>query len=97
MRTLLKVSMPVEQGNEAITSGALQKTFQSVMDTFKPEAAYFFPEDGKRSALFVFDMEGSWQLPAIVEPLFQKLGASVHVTPVMNAEDLLRGLKEAGI
>jgi hypothetical protein len=42
-------------------------------------------------------MEGSWQLPAIVEPLFHELNASVLVTPVMNSEDLSRGFKEAGI
>ena len=45
----------------------------------------------------IFDMTGSWQLPATVEPLFQSLGASVHVTPVMNGEDLQRGFKEAGM
>lgn len=97
MRTLLKVSVPVEKGNEAIKSGALQQTFQSAMEALKPEAAYFYPEDGKRTALFIFDMEGSWQLPPTVEPLFQNLDASVLVTPVMNGEDLERGLKEAGI
>jgi hypothetical protein len=97
VRTLLKVSMPVEKGNEAIKSGALQQTLQSVMETLKPEAAYFYPEDGRRTALYVFDMEGSWQLPATVEPLFQNLGASVLLTPVMNGEDLQRGLQEAGI
>jgi hypothetical protein len=42
-------------------------------------------------------MEGSGQLPATVEPLFQGLEASVLVSPVMNGEDLERGLKEAGI
>jgi hypothetical protein len=94
---LLKVSMPVEKANEAIKSGALQQTFQAAAEALKPEAAYFYPEDGKRTALYVFDMEGSWQLPATVEPMFQKLDASVLVTPVMNAEDLQRGLKEAGI
>ncbi|MGO9408606.1 MAG: hypothetical protein ACLP41_15210 [Acidimicrobiales bacterium] len=36
---------------------------------------YFFPEDGKRTCLLVFDM--SWQLPSIVEPLFESLDASV--------------------
>ena len=98
MRTLLRVSIPVEKGNEAIKSGALGQTFQSVMETLKPEAAYFYPdENGRRSAIFVFDMEGSWQLPPTVEPLFTNLDAAVHVTPVMNAEDLERGLKEAGI
>ena len=96
MRTLLKVSIPVEKGNEAFKSGALRRTMQSAMETLKPEAAYFYPEDGKRTALFVFDMEGSWQLPPTVEPMFSDLDASVHVTPVMNGEDLERGLKEAG-
>jgi hypothetical protein len=97
MRMLLKISMAVEQANEAAKSGALQRTIQSTLDALKPEAAYFYPEDGKRTALMVFDMKGSWQLPATVEPLFQNLGASVHVTPVMNGEDLQRGFKEAGM
>jgi hypothetical protein len=93
MRMLLKVSIPVEKGNEAFESGALGKTFQSAMEELKPEAAYFYPEDGKRTAFFVFDMEGSWQLPPTVEPMFHHLDAAVTVTPVMNAEDLDRGLK----
>ena len=97
MRMLLKISMPVEKGNEAVKSGALQRTMQSTSEALKPEAAYFYPEDGKRTAIMVFDMKGSWQLPATVEPLFQDLGASIHVTPVMNGEDLQRGLKEAGM
>jgi hypothetical protein len=97
MRMLLKISMPVEQGNEAAKSGALQPTIQSTIEALKPEAAYFYPEDGKRTAIMVFDMKGSWQLPGTVEPLFQALGASVHVTPVMNGEDLQRGFNDAGM
>jgi hypothetical protein len=94
---LLKVSIPVEQGNVAAKSGALQRTIQSTMAALKPEAAYFYPEDGKRTTFMVFDMQGSWQLPATVEHLFEALGASVHVTPVMTSEDLARGFKEAGM
>jgi hypothetical protein len=97
MRMLLKASIPVEKGNEAYKSGALQRTFQSAAEALRPEAMYFFPENGSRTCLMVFDMEGSWQLPAIVEPLFEELDASVLVTPVMNGEDLARGFKEAGI
>lgn len=99
MRTLLKVSVPVEKGNEAATSGALPRTIQSLIETLKPEAAYFYPdpEAGTRTALLVFDMESSAQLPPTLEPLFQNLNASVRVTPVMNADDLQRGLAEAGI
>jgi hypothetical protein len=94
---LLKISMAVDQGNQAAKSGALQRTIQATLEALKPEAAYFFPEDGKRTALMVFDMKGSWQLPATVEPLFQALGADVYVTPVMNGKDLQRGFKEAGM
>ena len=92
---LLKASIPVEKGSEAYKSGALERTFQAAVEALRPEAMYFFPEDGRRTGLFVFDMEGSWQLPAIVEPMFQELGASVLVTPVMTGEDLERGMKEA--
>jgi len=97
MRMLLKISMPVEKANDAAKSGTLQRTIQSTMEALKPEAAYFYPEDGKRTAFMVFDMTGSWQLPKTVEPLFQSLGASVHLTPVMNGEDLQRGFREAGM
>lgn len=97
MRMLLKVSIPVEKGTEAYKSGALQRTFQVAAAALKPEAMYFFPEDGKRTCLLVFDMEGSWQLPPTVEPLFESLNASVFLTPVMNGEDLERGFKEAGV
>ena len=97
MRMLLKVSIPVEKGSEAYNNGALAQTFQSAAEALKAEAAYFFPENGKRTGLMVFDMEGSWQLPSIVEPMFQALGASVHVTPVMTGDDLERGMKEASV
>jgi len=97
MRMMLKLSMPVDHGNAAIKNGMLQRSIETAMKALKPEAAYFYPEDGKRTAIMVFDMQGSWQIPATLEPLFINLGASVHLTPVMNAEDLQRGLKEAGV
>jgi hypothetical protein len=68
-------SPPVDKGNEAAKTGALQRTIQSTMEALKPEAAYFYPdEDGRRSAIMVFDMTGSWQLPATVELLFPGTG-----------------------
>ncbi|MER3409692.1 MAG: hypothetical protein C4306_06255 [Thermoleophilia bacterium] len=97
MRTLLKVSIPVEKGNEAQKNGALPRTIQALMETLRPEAAYFYPENGARAALFVFDMEASSQLPPTLEPLFLNLNAGVTLTPVMNAEELQQGLSRAGI
>ena len=66
------------------------------MASLTPEAAYFFPDQtGNRSAIFVFDMEGSWQLPPVVEPLFHNLDAAVFLTPAMNGEDLQKGMQAA--
>jgi hypothetical protein len=43
----------------------------------------------------VFDMQDPSQIPPTVEPLFQGAEASVHLTPVMNRDDLQSGLQEA--
>ena|SRR5579872_3475766 len=95
MRMLLHASIPTKKGNEALDSGDLQQAMQRVTESLKPEAAYFFADrNGNRSSFFVFDMEGSWQLPPILEPLFHTFEATVHVTPVMNADDIQRGMQE---
>jgi hypothetical protein len=92
---MLRISMPVEAGNRAVADGSLPVTFQGLIDRLKPEAAYFFPDEGKRSALFVFDMQDASQLPVLVEPFFAALHADVTLTPVMNAEDMQKGLAAA--
>lgn len=92
MRMMLKVTMQVEAGNVAIKDGSLPRALQALMEQVKPEAAYFYPGDGKRTALVVFDMKEPSDIPAIVEPLFQAMNAAISLTPVMNAEDLQKGL-----
>ena len=47
MRVRLKIQMPVDAGNKAIKDGQLQKLMETTLATLKPEAAYFFAEDGK--------------------------------------------------
>jgi hypothetical protein len=94
MRTLLKVSIPVEKGNEAFQKGAIESTLKATMESLKPEAAYFYPERGRRACFFVFDMKSESQIPMIVEPLFANLNASVSLTTVMNIDDLQKGLGE---
>lgn len=95
MRTMLRMSMAVEAGNRAFADGSLQRTIEALMERLKPEAAYFFPDEGKRSALFVFDMQDASQIPPLVEPLFNAMHAEVRLTPVMNPEDLRKGLGAA--
>jgi hypothetical protein len=92
MRTMLKALMPAEKGTQALQNGTLPKVMNSFIQEFKPEAAYFFPENGKRACLLVFDMQDPSQIPMIAERFFMELHAEVTLTPVMNAEDLKKGL-----
>jgi hypothetical protein len=92
MRTMLRLLMDTPAGNAAIANRDVQNVIQRLVETIKPEAAYFYPSEGRRCAVFVFDMAQSSDIPAILEPLFINLGADVDLTPVMNLDDLRTGL-----
>ena len=92
MRTMIRIKVPVEAGNKAIQDGSLQKTIMEALQRLKPEAAYFFPEHGVRTAIMVVDLKESSEIPAIAEHFFSRLNAAVELLPVMNAEDLKEGL-----
>ena len=96
MRVLLKVSMDTEKANEAISNGTLPKLIEASLEQIKPEAAYFTSENGQRTAFLFFDMEDSSLMPVISEPFFMNLGAKISYTPVMNREDLQKGLSQLG-
>ncbi|GGQ89848.1 MULTISPECIES: hypothetical protein [Streptomyces] len=96
MRVLLKASMDTEKANEAIRSGTLAKLIEESMEQIKPEAAYFTTDHGKRTAYVFFDMQDSAQMPVLSEPFFLNLGAEISYTPVMNMEDVQRGLSQLG-
>ena len=91
MRMMMKVTVPVEAGNAAITSGMLPRVVAEALERLKPEAAYFVP-DGVRTAIIVFDLKDPSDMPGVAEPFFSAFNAGVSFTPVMNAEDLKKGL-----
>ena len=88
MRCLLKVSIPVETGNAAISDGSLPKTIDSILADLKPEAAYFAADNGKRTGFIFFDLKDSAQIPAVAEPWFLAFDAQIEFHPAMNLEDL---------
>ena len=86
MRFLVKVSIPVEAGNDEA-----RKAFDvipSILEEQKPEAAYFVATGGQRTALLFVHMDDPSELPKIAEPWFLAFNASIEVTPAMVAEDL---------
>ena len=95
MRMMLKFTLPVEKGNQAVKDGSLGKTLESIIKKLKPEAAYFAPLDGKRSGMIFFDLAEPSQIVEVVEPLFLNLNAATEIVPVMNGDDLRKGLAKA--
>jgi len=95
MRTLMKVTVPVEAGNKAILDGRLPRVVQSTMERLQPEAAYFFTDAGKRTSIMVFNLNDPSDIPSIAEPFFMELNAEVSFVPAMNAQDLQTGLGKA--
>ncbi len=86
MRILCKVSIPVEAGNAAAKDGF--KAFQTILEQQKPEAVYFYAENGRRTGLLIINMQDASEIPGIAEPWFLAFNAAIEVTPVMIPADL---------
>ena len=92
MRMMAKIVIPVEAGNDSIRGGELPKIIERTAEKWKPEAMYFTTFDGRRTAYVVFDMPDSSAIPQFAEPFFMGLNANVQFSPVMNGDDLQKGL-----
>ncbi|MFF0473798.1 hypothetical protein [Streptomyces sp. NPDC004284] len=92
MRMLLKIQMDTPTSNEAIRQGKLLKIMEGALQELKPEAAYFTVEDGCRTGYLFFDLDDPSRMPVISEPFFMGINAKIHYSPVMNPEDLRKGL-----
>jgi DNA primase len=88
MRMMLQVVMPIETANAAIRAGQFAPFVQKVLADLKPEAAFFTETNGTRSGYIFFDMKDASQLPAIAEPWFLALNATISVRPAMSPQDL---------
>ena len=94
MRMMLRLQVPAEAGSQAMRAGRIGPLMQDLMKRVQPEAAYFHEQNGMRGASIVFDLASPALMPAIAEPLYQELGATVEFLPVMNMEDMQQALAE---
>src|SRR5215217_6220466 len=56
MRMMMKAQIDTAAGTKAIQAGRLPEVMRSMMERLKPEAAYFGPDGGQRTAFIIFDM-----------------------------------------
>jgi hypothetical protein len=93
MRVLMDIAMPHEPFNTMTREGIAGKRMSEILDTLKPESAYFCEIDGKRGAIIVVDLSDPSKIPSLAEPWFLSFNADVKIRVVMSAEDL----KNAGL
>ncbi len=90
MRFLVTATWDMEAGNALAKSGKLGATVKSILEDLQPEAAYFTANQGNRTAVLVVDLADPSQLPAVAEPWFLAVNATVEFQPAMVPEDLAK-------
>ncbi|WP_367374986.1 panthothenate synthetase [Pseudomonas lini] len=97
MKMLLMVEFPHEPFNALVRSGKIGEIMNRVLETIKPETAYFTEQDGMRSGIFLIDVEDPSEIPGYAEPFFLNFQANCKFRVVMSAQNLQdAGLEELG-
>jgi len=94
VRFMIEFSVPTPQGNDVVRSGKIERVFRKLGEDLKPEAMYFYPDAGVRAGCMFIQTDNPSLCVSIGERLWFGLQAHVKVTPVMNAEELGKGLAE---
>jgi hypothetical protein len=88
MRMIMFVTLPVEPFNAAVKDGSAGAKMKKILESIKPEAAYFMARDGKRCAILIVDLADPSKIPSLAEPWFLLFNASIEVSPIMLPADL---------
>ena len=97
MKMLLTVSIPHEPFNALVKKGKAGEVLAHILETIKPEAAYFTEQDGQRGGVFVVDVKSASDVPAFAEPFFLSFQADCKFRILMSPEDLQKaGLDAIG-
>ena len=97
MKMLLSVEFPHEPFNSLVRSGKAGEVIGRIIETIKPETAYFTEQDGKRGGIFVIDVQAPSEVPAFAEPFYLNFQANCKFRILMSVEDLQKaGLEELG-
>jgi hypothetical protein len=97
MRILMNVVFPEEPFNAFVRDGSIAHKIGKILESVKPEAAYFTEYDGHRGAMIVVDVPSASSIPALAEPWFLSLNATCSMRIAMTPDDLQKSdLADAG-
>ena len=97
MKMLLTVEFPLEPFNSLVRSGKAGEIIGRILESIKPETAYFTEQDGKRGGIFVINVKTPSDVPFFAEPFFLNFQANCKFRILMSPEDLQKaGLEELG-
>ena len=97
MKMLMTVDMPHEPFNSLVRSGQVGEVLSHILETIKPEMAYFTEQDGTRGAVFVVNVQNSSDVPSFCEPFFLNFQANCKLRILMSPDDLKKsGLAQLG-
>lgn len=95
MMMLLMVECPNEPFNSLVRDGKVGEVIERILESIKPEAAYFTEQDGKRGAVFLVDVKEPSDVPTFAEPFFLNFNATCKFRIVMSPQDLQKAGLEA--
>jgi hypothetical protein len=95
MKMLLTVDFPHEPFNALVRDGTAGQVIGRIMESIKPEAAYFTENDGARCGVFVVDVAAPSDVPRLAEPFFLKFQAACRFRILMSPDDLRQAGLEA--
>ena len=76
MKMLLMVECPNEPFNALVKAGTVGEVIERILNSIKPEAAYFTEQDGMRAGIVVVDVQDPSDIPAFAEPFFLNFNAT---------------------
>ncbi|WP_338526720.1 panthothenate synthetase [Pseudomonas batumici] len=97
MKMLLMVEFPNEPFNALVRSGKIGEIMERILESIKPETAYFTEQEGMRGGIFLINVQDSSEIPSFAEPFFLNFEATCKFRLAMNPQDLQRaGLDALG-
>jgi hypothetical protein len=88
MKFIVEASFPLEPFNTYVRKGVAGEKIGEVLDSIKPETAYFTDNGLGRGVLMIVDLADMSKVPHITEPLMLNFGATVHYRIAISPDDL---------